>query len=243
MSYPIGIRRLTVLRTQRLGPAIVRVTLGGPGLDRFLSFCPTEHVRLVFPDEDGTRRLPEPNGQMLRWPRPMPRSREYTVRRFNPDAGELDVDLVLHDGGLAAGWAEAVTAGEQIDVAGPPGGLAVPEPRPRVTIRPAATLRVCRTNVRDVAGSVLDPRLLAGRSTPRWHHERTLTPAAGGGTLVTDRITLGPRGPLVRAGRSCARCLAPSSTTGTAGSSGTSPGESDSPPVPLSGGLNGRLAR
>ena len=33
-----------------------------------------------------------------------------------------------------------------------------------------------------------------------WGHERTLTPAAGGGTLVTDRITLGPRAPLVRAG-------------------------------------------
>ncbi|TCK25791.1 hypothetical protein [Pseudonocardia endophytica] len=33
-----------------------------------------------------------------------------------------------------------------------------------------------------------------------WGHERTLTPAAAGGTLVTDRVTLGPRGPLVCAG-------------------------------------------
>lgn len=125
VPYPIRIRRLEVLRTERLGSAIVRVTLGGPGLDGFVSLCPTEHVRLVFPDPDGTLRLPEPDGQMLRWPRPMPPSREYTVRRFDADAGELDVDLVLHDGGLAAGWAERVSPGEEIDVAGPPGGVAV----------------------------------------------------------------------------------------------------------------------
>ncbi len=33
-----------------------------------------------------------------------------------------------------------------------------------------------------------------------WGHQRTLAPAADGGTLVTDRVTLGPRGPLVRVG-------------------------------------------
>ena len=33
-----------------------------------------------------------------------------------------------------------------------------------------------------------------------WVHERTLTPAADGGTLIIDRVTLGPRGPLVRVG-------------------------------------------
>ncbi|MBN9737158.1 siderophore-interacting protein [Pseudonocardia sp. P1] len=105
---------------------MVRLTLGGPGLAGFHSHCDEEHVRLVFPGEDGVLRLPEQDGDMLNWPRPRPVSREYTVRRHDPDAGELDIDLVVHDGGLASDWVRTVAPGERIPVAGPPGGLAIP---------------------------------------------------------------------------------------------------------------------
>jgi NADPH-dependent ferric siderophore reductase len=78
-------------------------------------------------DERGELRLPERNGLMLRWPRPMPVSREYTVRRHDPAAGELDVDVAMHPGGVAADWAAAAEPGERIHVAGPPGGFVVPD--------------------------------------------------------------------------------------------------------------------
>ncbi|MHC3464670.1 siderophore-interacting protein, partial [Streptomyces flavovirens] len=73
-----------------------------------------------------TLRLPERNGAMLRWPRPAVVSREYPVRRYDPDAREIDIDLALHDGGLASDWAREARPGAVGLVAGPPGGLIVP---------------------------------------------------------------------------------------------------------------------
>ncbi|MDD7940430.1 siderophore-interacting protein [Actinomycetospora lutea] len=128
VPYPIRIRRLEVTGTRRVGPAMLRLTLGGPELAGFESHSVVdEHVKLVFPDPDGGLRVPEQNGLMLSWPKPMPPTRDYTVRRHDPVAGELDLDVVLHPGGLAAGWASRVGPGEPVWVAGPPAGLAVPE--------------------------------------------------------------------------------------------------------------------
>ncbi|AXB42808.1 siderophore-interacting protein [Amycolatopsis albispora] len=126
VPYPIRIRQAEVQRTSRVGAGLVRVTLGGPGTAGFEAHSPDEHVKLIFPEPDGTLRLPEPNGDMLRWPRPLPTSREYTVRRYDPVTGELDLDVALHDGGLGADWARAARPGDLVHVAGPPGGLIVP---------------------------------------------------------------------------------------------------------------------
>jgi NADPH-dependent ferric siderophore reductase len=126
VPYPIRIRTMEVRGTRRVGAGLIRVTLGGDGHAGFESHSPDEHVKLIFPDGDGTLRLPVENGAMLDWPRPFPVSREYTVRRYDAEAGELDLDIALHPGGLGSDWAEAVEPGERIRVAGPPGGLIVP---------------------------------------------------------------------------------------------------------------------
>ncbi|MFI6025751.1 siderophore-interacting protein [Amycolatopsis magusensis] len=126
VPYPIRVREAEVLRTSEVGAGLIRVTLGGPGTAGFEAHSPDEHVKLIFPEPDGTLRLPEPDGDMLRWPRPSPTSREYTVRRYDPVTGELDLDVALHDGGLGADWARSVRPGEVAHVAGPPGGLIVP---------------------------------------------------------------------------------------------------------------------
>ncbi|GAA4994406.1 siderophore-interacting protein [Pseudonocardia tropica] len=129
VPYPILLRELEVLRTRELNPSLLRLTLGGDGLAGFQSHPDgaEEHVRLVFPDENGELRLPEQNEDTLNWGRPRPVSREYTVRHFDADAGELDIDLVLHPGGLASEWVRTVVPGTRIHVAGPPGGLVVPQ--------------------------------------------------------------------------------------------------------------------
>ncbi|MEV0246179.1 siderophore-interacting protein [Nocardia sp. NPDC050712] len=127
VPYPIGLRELEVLRTRMVGSALLRLTFGGPELAGFESHAPTEHIRLIFPDADGSLRLPEKVGLSMKWPRPLPISREYTVRRFDAGAGELDIDFALHPGGFAAGWAAAVTPGTRVYIAGPPGGLVVPD--------------------------------------------------------------------------------------------------------------------
>jgi NADPH-dependent ferric siderophore reductase len=128
VPYPIRIRRLEVVDRRTISPTMLRLTLGGRDLVGFESHSVVdEHVKIVFPDPDGGLRVPEPNGSMVRWPHPMPPTRDYTVRRYDPAAGELDLDVVLHAGGLASEWAARVGPGEPVWVAGPPAGLAVPE--------------------------------------------------------------------------------------------------------------------
>ncbi|MEV0373727.1 siderophore-interacting protein [Streptomyces sp. NPDC050636] len=126
VGYPIRLRETEVVRTAMVGASLLRVTLGGAGAEGFEAHSPDEHVKLIFPEPDGSLRLPEQNGTMLRWPRPSPTSREYTVRRYDPVAAEIDVDFALHDGGLASDWASAVEPGTVVHIAGPPGGLIVP---------------------------------------------------------------------------------------------------------------------
>lgn len=126
VGYPIGIRTVEVVDTCPVGSGLIRLTLGGPQTAGFESHGPDEHVKIIFPDRDGTLRLPEPDGLMLSWPRPSPTSREYTVRRYDPVTGYIDIDIVRHPGGLAAEWVGTVEPGTPVHVAGPPGGLIVP---------------------------------------------------------------------------------------------------------------------
>ncbi|MFJ6662912.1 siderophore-interacting protein [Streptomyces sp. NPDC091383] len=126
VRYPIRVRRTEVVRTTTVGAGLLRVTLGGPGTEGFEAHSPIDHVKLLFPEPDGSLRLPEPDGDLLKWPRPAPTSREYTVRRYDPEAGEIDIDIAPHEGGLASDWAQRVGPGAVLHVAGPPGGLIVP---------------------------------------------------------------------------------------------------------------------
>ncbi|WP_181771218.1 siderophore-interacting protein [Amycolatopsis pittospori] len=126
VPYPIRVRTAEVVRTAMIGSGLLRVTLGGPGTAGFEAHSPDEHVKVLFPELDPEPRLPVQDGDMLRWPKPSPTSREYTVRRYDPVSGELDLDVAVHDGGLGSDWAKAVAPGTPVHVAGPPGGLIVP---------------------------------------------------------------------------------------------------------------------
>ncbi|MDO3647083.1 siderophore-interacting protein [Nocardia mangyaensis] len=128
VPYPIGLQEVEVLRVVPVGAALLRVTFGGPDIAQFHSYVPDEHVRLIFPGEDGVLRLPRRAGMGLEWgsdPRPV--SREYSVRRHSVEDGELDIDFVIHPGGLASEWAGSVTPGTRMYIAGPPGGVVIPD--------------------------------------------------------------------------------------------------------------------
>ncbi|WP_067824303.1 siderophore-interacting protein [Nocardia inohanensis] len=126
VGYPIGLCEVRVLRTEQVGAGLLRITFGGPDLAGFHSYVPDEHVRLVFPDEDGVLRLPRRDGLSLEWGNPRPVSREYTVRRHSAEDAELDIDFAIHPGGLASEWALTATPGTPVHIAGPPGGVVVP---------------------------------------------------------------------------------------------------------------------
>jgi NADPH-dependent ferric siderophore reductase len=47
--------------------------------------------------------------------------RTYTVRDFDPATGEVTIDFVIHDGGVAAGWARRAAPGDRIGLNSPDG--------------------------------------------------------------------------------------------------------------------------
>ncbi|WP_370465365.1 siderophore-interacting protein [Nocardia sp. CS682] len=127
VGYPIGLCDVEVIRTEKVGAGLLRITFGGEDLAGFHSYVPDEHVRLIFPDEQGVLLLPRRDGLSLHWGSPRPVSREYTVRRFSAEDRELDIDFAIHPGGLASEWALQVQPGTRIHIAGPPGGEVVPK--------------------------------------------------------------------------------------------------------------------
>ena len=122
------IRELEVVGREWITPKMLRIRFGGPNVEGFESHVPDEHVKLVFPDPDtGRTRPPTQDGDHLHWPRPFPPTREYTIRSFDRERGIVAIDFVVHEGGLASGWALGALVGDRLWIAGPRPGLVVPE--------------------------------------------------------------------------------------------------------------------
>ncbi|MGH2804416.1 MAG: siderophore-interacting protein, partial [Thermoleophilaceae bacterium] len=90
---------VAVVRTCTVTPRMRRVTVGGAGLEGFASRgLPDERIKLLL-SRPGQRRpvLPAIDENGYHYPRgaPRPLSRTFTVRRFDPDALELDIDVAL----------------------------------------------------------------------------------------------------------------------------------------------------
>lgn len=122
------VMRARVLRTERLTPHMIRVVCGGDGLAAFqANACTDGYVKVLFPPEGVT--YPDPLDLADLPTEQRPRMRTYTVRGFDPEAGELVLDFVHHgDQGLAGPWAAALTAGDEVLLVGPGGGYA-PSPQ------------------------------------------------------------------------------------------------------------------
>ncbi len=124
---PPKFRHVTVRGVEQLTPHMARVTLTGPELAGLTVTQPAASVRLLVPST-GERDLvvPEWNGNefLLRDGR-RPTIRTFTPRRTEPEALELDLDVVLHDGGAASAWVEVAEPGSPAAVSGPGRGYAV----------------------------------------------------------------------------------------------------------------------
>ncbi|MCZ2819494.1 siderophore-interacting protein [Modestobacter sp. VKM Ac-2977] len=120
-----------VLRTSRLTPHMIRVVLGGEGLAGFPAGEYTDHyVKLLFPPAGAPYGVPfDPDRVRAELPAEVwPVTRTYTVRSWDPAAGELTIDFVHHgDTGLAGPWAANAQPGDRIQLLGP-GGAYTPSP-------------------------------------------------------------------------------------------------------------------
>jgi len=123
VNHEIKRRRLEVLRVAELTPRMRRITLGGAELQGFISVGSDDHVKLMFacsPEEQVA--LDTPGATEVR-----PTMREYTPRRIDLVANELDIDFVLHGDGPASTWAAQAAVGHTLNIAGPRASLVVPD--------------------------------------------------------------------------------------------------------------------
>ena len=128
VRHALRFRRLTVLRSERLTPHLIRITLGGPELEGFTSPGFDDHVKLFFPDAaTGRLALPSATPEGMVWPEgEKPVMRDYTPHHHDPAAGTLQIDFALHDAGPATAWAERARPGDALSVGGPRGSFIVP---------------------------------------------------------------------------------------------------------------------
>ncbi|WP_309222349.1 siderophore-interacting protein [Aeromicrobium sp. S22] len=123
---------LTVVRTEKVAPSMVRVVLGGQGFAEFLARHDAmpepytdEYVKLVFltPGHDYPQPLDLDLVKATMPQEAWPVLRTYTVRWLDREQQQLAIDFVVHgDQGVAGPWAARARPGDVIHVRGPNGG-------------------------------------------------------------------------------------------------------------------------
>jgi NADPH-dependent ferric siderophore reductase len=111
---------------------MARVTLAGPELEGLTVEDPAASVRLLLP-ASGSKDLVMPtwNGNEFLLPdgsRPVLRT--FTPLRVDPERLELELWVVLHEGGAASAWVAAAQAGENVAVSGPGRGYDIDRDAP-----------------------------------------------------------------------------------------------------------------
>ena len=126
------VHTIEVVRSEALTSQMVRIVLGGSGFDAFVpSEFTDSYVKLVFVADDV---------DMAALPRPLtldsfgdltaakPVVRTMTVRRADPAAREIAIDVAVHgEHGVAGLWAAAAEPGQPVYLMGPAGAYA-PDP-------------------------------------------------------------------------------------------------------------------
>lgn len=143
VRHTLTARLLQVKRVTQVASHLVRITLTGDALAGFVSASFDDHVKVFFPRAgDTTPIMPDVSDLKKRHddPAKRPIARDYTPRRYDPIANELDIEFVLHDehgatasgaaphtdDGRGAGWAAGAQPGDLLGIAGPRGSFVVP---------------------------------------------------------------------------------------------------------------------
>lgn len=109
VRHDLKLREVTVARINRVSPGFASITFQGEALADFTSLSFDDHVKFMFNDA---------NGEPVR--------RDYTPRRFDRDAREIDIEFALHGHGGAAEWARNATIGQSAIIGGPRGSMILP---------------------------------------------------------------------------------------------------------------------
>lgn len=109
VRHDLKLREVTVARIHRVSPGFASITFQGEALADFTSLSFDDHVKFMFNDA---------NGEQVR--------RDYTPRRIDTGAREIDIEFALHGHGGAAEWARNATIGQRAVIGGPRGSMILP---------------------------------------------------------------------------------------------------------------------
>jgi NADPH-dependent ferric siderophore reductase len=129
VRHSLKFRLLQVKRVQPLTPHLIRVTFTGDDLHDFESASFDDHIKVFFPAPGADKPvLPSagPNGPVFPEDQPRPVARDFTPRRYDRAARELDIEFAMHEAGPAASWAAQAKVGQYLGIGGPRGSLLIP---------------------------------------------------------------------------------------------------------------------
>lgn len=129
VRHPLKLRLLRVIRVESVTPQLRRVVLADDSLADFVSASFDDHVKVLFPAPGEDRpNMPTlgPNGFVYADGAPRPAVRDFTPRRFDTDARELELEFALHEAGPASDWARQARVGHCLGIGGPRGSRVIP---------------------------------------------------------------------------------------------------------------------
>jgi len=137
IRYPFRARHVQLLARERISPGFLRLTVGGPQLEGFVSQGFGDHCKVILPEAGRDRaRLPVMRDERPQFDdnAPPPVMRDYTPLHYDPARQTLTLDFALHEGddpggsgsaGPATHWASHAPIGQWLGLAGPRGSLLI----------------------------------------------------------------------------------------------------------------------
>ncbi|MCO7519053.1 MULTISPECIES: siderophore-interacting protein [unclassified Pseudomonas] len=118
---PYQLFDIRLQRRERLSPSLCRLVFAGDDVRQMRTLAADQRVKLLFPDAQGREAaLPKDGDWQAARRQAQHPMRTYTIRALRADAGELDIDFVLHgDSGPASAWAEQAQPGARLQIVAP----------------------------------------------------------------------------------------------------------------------------
>jgi NADPH-dependent ferric siderophore reductase len=178
-----------------------QVALVGPDLEGFSVDQPAASVRLLIPSP-GSRDLVIPtwNGnEFLLADGTRPTIRTFTPLRADSEAGELELEIVLHNGGATSDWVRRAAVGDPAAISGPGRGYGIDHAAPAFLVAgdesaiPAISQLLESLPVQTPASVIIEVAQPDARLTLPYHPLAAvewcdLTPGAPPGDALVDAV-------------------------------------------------------
>jgi NADPH-dependent ferric siderophore reductase len=116
---------VVLARKERLSPSMLRCVFRGDEVRHMKIDAPDQRIKLLFPSLNGTPAALTSDGSWWEQTKALPEDRRpvlrtYTLRRVDVEAGEAEVEFVMHGtDGPASAWAMGAQPGDALQIVAP----------------------------------------------------------------------------------------------------------------------------